>query len=162
VRGVEPRPTEKIESLRRACRRISPLREDYAKRPIRDGFGWSSSLSGCAFERLYLVVFRSVLRPEADLGLLHEHDERAHQEAIRSGGLLRYFKGEADERGQCVSFCLWESRGQAIGAAGAASHRSAAAISGQMYESYELERYWLKKVATAGGEGVDFEPIGAA
>jgi hypothetical protein len=28
-----------------------------------------------------------------------------------------------------------------------------------MYESYVLERYWLKKVATAGGEGLIFEPI---
>jgi hypothetical protein len=162
VRGVAPRPMES-ELLHRACRRISPVCADYAARPIQEGFSWSSSLAGCAFDRLYLVVFRSVRRPEADLELLREHDDRAYEMARQSGGLLRYFKGEADERRECVSFCLWQSREQAIEAAGAASHRSAAAITALMYESYELERYWLKKVSSAErGEGLDFEPIGPA
>jgi hypothetical protein len=158
VRDVAARPTE-IELVRRACLGISPVCPDYTARPIRDGFSWSSSLAGCAFDRLYLVVFRSVRRADADLELLLEHDERAHEMARRSGGLLRYFKGEANERGECVSFCLWETREQAVGAAGAASHRSAAAISALMYESYVLERYWLKKPATAMGERLVFEPI---
>jgi hypothetical protein len=162
VRGVAPRPTE-IELLHRACRRISPVCQDYAARPIQEGLSWSSSLAGCAFERLYLVVFRSVRRPEADLELLRQHDECAYEVARQLGGLLRYFKGEADERGGCVSFCVWQSRAQAIEAADDASHRSAAAITALMYESYELERYWLKKVSSAErGEGLDFEPIGPA
>ena len=158
MRGVAPRPTE-IELLHRACRRISPVCADYAARPIEEGFSWSSSLAGCAFERFYLVVFRSVRRPKADLDLLREHDERAYAEALESGGLLRYFKGDANERRACLSFCLWQSREQAIEAAGAASHRSAARISAQMYESYMLDRFWLKKIDTARGEGLIFEPI---
>jgi len=146
--------------LHRACQQISPIYPDYATRPIQDGFSWSSSLAGCAFDRLYLVVFRSVRRPTADLDLLREHDDRAYQNALESGGLLRYFKGDANERRECLSFCLWETRGQAIEAAGAASHQSAADISVRMYESYVLERYWLKKVVTArGGERLIFEPI---
>lgn len=153
MRGVE------IELVRGACQGISPIRPDYATRPIRDGFSWSSSLAGCAFDRLYLVVFRSVRRADADLELLREHDERAHEMARRSGGLLRYFKGEANERGECVSFCLWETRDQAVEAAGAPAHRSAATISARMYESYVLERYWLEKAATARGDGLVFEPI---
>jgi hypothetical protein len=140
-------------TLHRACRRISPIYPDYATRPIQEGFSWSSSLLGCPFERLYLVVFRSVRRPEADLELLREHDARAYAEALESGGLLRYFKGEANERGECLSFCLWEGRERAIEAAGAPSHRSAARISAQMYESYVLDRYWLKKTDTTGGRG---------
>jgi hypothetical protein len=72
---------------------------------------------------------------------------------------LRYFKGEANEQRACLSFCLWETRRQAIEAAGAASHRSAAEISVGMYESYALERYWLKKVLTERGESIIFEPI---
>jgi len=44
-------------------------------------------------------------------------------------------------------------------AAGAASHRSTAAISALMYESYVLDRYWLKKVVTMQGEKLIFEPI---
>jgi hypothetical protein len=31
-----------------------------------------------------------------------------------------------------------------------------------MYESYVLDRYWLKKVVTARGERLVFEPIQAA
>jgi hypothetical protein len=42
---------------------------------------------------------------------------------------------------------------------GAASHQSAAEISVLMYESYVLERYWLKKVVSARGERLIFESI---
>jgi hypothetical protein len=100
-----------------------------------------------------------VRRPGADLDLLREHDDRAYEKAIESGGLLRYFKGEANELGECLSFCLWETRGQAIEAAGAASHKSAAEITVRMYESYVLERYWLKKVVSMRGERLIFELI---
>jgi hypothetical protein len=159
VRGMAPQAKEKIEVVHRACQQICPIYPDYATRPIQDGFSWSSSLASCAFERLYLVVFRSVRRPSADLDLLREHDDRAYEQALESGGLLRYFKGEANERGECLSFCLWETRRQAIEAAGASSHRSAADISVRTYESYVLDRYWLKKVLTAWEERLIFEPI---
>jgi hypothetical protein len=140
--------------LYESCLQISPRHPDYATMPIRDGFDWSS-LSGCAFDQLYLVVFRSVWRPDADLVLLREHDDSAYEEALESGGLLRYFKGHANEQGECLSFCLWEARAQARKAAGAASHRSASDITAQMYRSYDVNRYWLKK---AGGRLV-FERI---
>jgi hypothetical protein len=159
VRGMAPQAKEKIEVVHRACQQICPIYPDYATRPVQDGFSWSSSLASCAFERLYLVVFRSVRRPSADLDLLREHDDRAYEKALESGGLLRYFKGEANEERECLSFCLWETRRQAIEAAGASSHRSAAEISVRMYESYVLDRYWLKKVLTAWEERLIFEPI---
>jgi hypothetical protein len=162
VRGMAPQAKEKTEVVHRACQQISPIYPDYATRPVQDGFSWASSLAGCAFERLYLVVFRSVRRPSVDLELLREHDDRAYAEALESGGLLRYFKGEANELGECLSFCLWETREQAIEAVGAASHQAAAEISVLMYESYMLERYWLKKVVSARGERLIFEPIQSA
>ena len=130
--------------LYEACQQISPRHEDYAILPIEDAFDWSS-LSFCDFEQLYLVVFRSLRRPEVDLDLLLEHDDRAYEEALASGGLLRYFKGQANERGDCLSFCLWETGEQARKAAASASHRTAASITPQTYLSYTLERYWLKK-----------------
>src|SRR5215213_2280354 len=105
-----------------ACQQISPRHEDYAILPIEDAFDWSS-LSFSDFEQLYLVVFRSLRRPEVDLDLLLEHDDRAYEEALASGGLLRYFKGQANERGDCLSFCLWETGEQARKAAASASHR---------------------------------------
>src|ERR687889_1641193 len=144
-------PLDLTADLYGACQQISPTNPDYAILPIEDGFDWSS-LSCCLFDRLYLVVFRSVWQPEADLDLLREHDDRAFEEALESGGLLRYFKGEANEQRECLSFCLWETREQAIEAAGAAAHQSAAEISVRMYESYELDRYWLKKVVTTREE----------
>src|SRR5829696_2340961 len=150
---------EKIEVVHRVCQQISPIYPDYATRPVQDGFSWSSSLLGCTFERLYLVVFRSVRRPSADLELLREHDDRAYEKALESGGLLRYFKGEANEQRECLSFCLWETRRQAIEAAGAASHQSAAEISVRMYESYVLDRYWLRRVVSVREERLIFEPI---
>ena len=140
--------------LYEACQQISPRHPDYATLPIEDAFDWSS-LSRCLFERLYLVVFRSLLRPEADLDLLREHDDRAYEEALVSGGLLRYFKGHANEWGECLSFCLWETREQARQAADAASHRSAVGTTAQMYLSYSLERYWIQK----SREELVFEPI---
>jgi hypothetical protein len=140
--------------LYEACQQISPTHPDYATLPIEDGFDWSS-LSRCPLDSLYLIVFRSLRRPEADLDLLREHDDRAYEEALISGGLLHYFKGQANERGECLSFCLWETREQARKAADAASHRSAAGISAQMYSSYILDRYWLKKAE----ENLVFEPI---
>jgi hypothetical protein len=159
VWGMAAQAKEKTEVVHRACQQICPIYPDYAARPVQDGFSWSSSLLGCAFERLYLVVFRSVRRPSADLDLLREHDDRAYEDALESGGLLRYFKGEANELGECLSFCLWERREQAIEAAGAAAHQSAAEITVRMYESYELDRYWLKKVVSARGERLIFESI---
>jgi hypothetical protein len=140
--------------LHESCLQISPKHLDYATLPIQAGFDWSP-LSGCAFDELYLVVFRSVRRPDADLVLLREHDDRAYEEALRSGGLLEYFKGHANDRGECLSFCLWETRDQARKAAKATSHNSAAGITAQMYLSYMLDRYWLKKA----GENLIFEPI---
>ena len=140
--------------LYEACQRISPRHPYYVTQPIEDGFDWSS-LSCCFFERLYLVVFPSVWQPEADLDLLREYDDRAFEEALVSGGLLRYFKGHANELGECLSFCLWETREQAREAAGAPSHRSAAAVSAQMYLSYSLDRYWIEKVR----EKLVFEPM---
>jgi hypothetical protein len=140
--------------LYESCLQISPRHSDYATLSIQDGFDWSS-LSSCSFDRLYLVVFRSVRRPDADLALLREHDDRAYDEALVSGGLLNYFKGHANEWGECLSFCLWETREQARKAAAAASHASAADITACMYLSYILDRYWLKKV----GKDVAFERI---
>ena len=128
-----------------ACRQLSPVNPDYANLPIEEGFNWSSCLGEACFDRLYVVVFRSVRRAAADPDLLREYDDWAYADAERAGGLLFYFKGLVNERGECLSFCLWESREQARGAAGAASHREASRITAQMYESYTLERYHLIK-----------------
>lgn len=143
--------------LLEACQQISPKHPNYANLPIEVGFDWDDCISGASFDRLYLVVFRSVRRATADLDLLKEYDDRAYEEAVRAGGLLRYFKGEMNERRECLSFCLWESRDQARAAAGSSSHGKAAEITARMYESYRLYRYDLIKLA--GGDLL-FQPLG--
>jgi hypothetical protein len=141
--------------LYEACQRLCPIDPAYANLPIEEGFNWSSCLGDARFEGLYLVVFRSVRRAAADLALLTEHDDQAYAAALEAGGLLRYFKGEVNGRRECLSFCLWESREQAVAASGSASHRRAAQLSAEMYLSYVLERYDLVK---KGGRLV-FRPL---
>lgn len=130
--------------LKEACENIFPLSPYYTSEPIDVGFDWSP-LGSVPFERLYLVVFRSVRRADADIELLREHDDRAYEEALRSGGLLLYFKGVLNERRECLSFCLWETREQAVRASAGARHGKAAEISTLTYEAYDLERYDLLK-----------------
>jgi hypothetical protein len=137
--------------LYEACQQLSPIHPNYATSPIQEGFNWSSSLGDAHFERLYVVVFRSVLRATADLELLYEHDELAHAEAIEAGGLLFYFRGVINERRESLSFCLWENGEQARRASGGSSHRAAMGIVIEMYESYSLERYDLVKVGGTKG-----------
>jgi len=139
--------------LHEACQRVFPIHPNYAVLPIQTGFDWSA-LSGCSFDGLYLVVFRSMRRMTADLDLLREYDDRAYEEAVGSGGLLHYFKGDADEQNQCLSFCLWESREDARRAAGGKMHGEAARITTEMYESYLLERYEL-----TSGEDIEAELV---
>jgi hypothetical protein len=126
--------------LPEAAQRISPVRPDYQTLPIERGFDWPV-MAGHDFDQLYLVVFRSVRLPDADLDLLRWFDDLAYAEALRSGGLLRYFKGDADARRRCLSFCLWESREAALRASGGKKHEQAASITARMYVSYDLERY---------------------
>ena len=131
--------------LRDAFSQPIPVHPEYATLPIQDGFDWTRYFRSIPDVMLYLVVFRSVRRPSADLGVLKELDDRAYAEALGSGGLLHYFKGEANERRECLSYCLWESSRHALEAVGGPSHRAAAEIWRAMYESYELERYHLER-----------------
>lgn len=99
------------------------------------------------------MVFRPLRREGADLDLLRERDRLAHEEALGSGGLLRYFEGEASERRGCLLFCLLETRENAERAAGGAAHSGAARMSAQPYERYDLT-----KCADAG-RSVVFEKL---
>jgi hypothetical protein len=151
-------PDHRTAGILQAYREPSPIHPEHATLPIQEGFNWSSWLGDTRFERLYLVVFRSVLRVTADQELMREHDERAHAEALEAGGLLYYFRGVMNERRECLSFCLWESREQARRASGSPLHRAAMEIAAEMYESYRLERYDLVKVGGTKGS-FDFRPL---
>jgi heme-degrading monooxygenase HmoA len=134
-----------LQRTREAFQRLTPIRDDYATRPIWEGFDWSRCAAEADVDEVYLVVFRSVRREDADLDRLVAYDDHAHAEAAEASGFLHYFKGQATEGRECLSFCLWESPEQGKAAARGSAHSEAAALVDEAYESYELERYLLKK-----------------
>ena len=74
------------------------------------------------------------------------------------GGLLRYFKGEANERRECLSFCLWDSRAEARAAAGRPAHIEAAALTHEAYAEYTLEFLRVRRLEAGT---FSFEPYDA-
>ena len=134
---------------------LRPIREDYAIAPILESFNWAECLASADGADWYMVAFRSVRNQHADDRLLYELDARAHEEAISHTGLVHYFGGELDAERRCLSFCVWEDRERAAGAAALPKHRDAIGAAVTMYESYVLERYRI----TASGGTVAIEEI---
>lgn len=124
---------------------LMPTSPDYARLPILDGFSWTEQLSSIDSGRWYLVVFRSVCRPDADMALLIAADDLAFEDALRQPGFLHYFKGTPNARGECLSFCLWTDQAAAQHAGRQPAHQAAMQLVADMYVSYVLERYRIGK-----------------
>lgn len=90
---------------------FKPIRDDYATAEYLDSFNFDavfeflrdlSDAESYEWKRqeFYVVVFRSILRADADLEHLHDLDAYSHTEATTSGGLLKYWFGtkNADRR----------------------------------------------------------------
>ena len=139
--------------------RLAPVSDDYATLPVARAFNWET----CANESLegewYLVAFRSVQRVDADQERLHRMDDAAHAEAAVAPGFVHYFKGPANSRRECLSFCLWDSRREAREAAGRPAHASAVMVIGSTYERYTLE--FIRVTKRAGERRFSFEPYDA-
>jgi hypothetical protein len=135
--------------------RLVPISDDYATLPVGSAFSWSAIAAPDQSGEWYLVAFRSTLRPGADLSQLLHLDDLAHHEASRAPGFVHYFKGPLNERGECLSFCLWDSRRQARSASGRPDHARAAAIVHETYDSYTLEFQRVRK--RRGAPGFEFE-----
>jgi hypothetical protein len=139
------KPTETTALVADAVRHISPQLADYALAPIAEGFDWQHCLNSVPDGTWYLVVFRSLRKETADLEMLTEFDDRAFEEASLRPGLLHYFRGQLNERRECLSFCLWETQEQARVASALPLHQAAVGVVNEMYHSYRLERYWVSK-----------------
>lgn len=135
-----------LEDVRAAAADLSPVRADYPVLPIERGFNWAECLDGIELPPLYLVVFRSVRREDADLEMLRAFDDRAFEDARLAPGFLYYYKGQVTPARECLSFCLWATRDEARAASDRPEHVAAARLVARMYESYELERYTLANV----------------
>jgi hypothetical protein len=138
---------------------LTPTVENYANLPIADAFRWSDCAPGVPRGEWYLVAFRSIAKPEADLSKLEAYDDWAHAEASTAPGFVHYFKGPLASDGSCMSFCLWNSRAEARAAAGRPAHLDAVQLIGETYAEYRLEFYRLRK-ANARGR-LEFAPYDA-
>ena len=139
---------------------IRPVADDVARLPIGSAFDWSAITSEAEDGEWYVVTFRSVRRPGADEARLTTLDDLAHAEAARAPGFIHYFKGPTNERGECLSFCIWQSRQAARASAGGPQHVIAAAVAREMYETYRLD--FVRLIKRAGTRDFAFEPFDPA
>lgn len=135
--------------------RLAPVSDQYATLPIADAFTWDACLPEVPPGEWYMVAFRSTRRAGADEGRLMAYDDWAHTEAMEAPGFVHYFKGPANERGECMSFCLWTSRAEARAASGRPAHVEAAALTFESYAQYRLEFHRVRRII---GGGFTFEP----
>lgn len=135
---------------------LVPTADDYARLPVAQALTWGECAANIAPGEWYLVVFRSILRADADKDRLQAYDDFAHADAEQADGFLHYFKGPLAADGSCLSFCLWNSRAEARAAAGRPAHREAVAIIGETYEAYTLEFARVRKRDISAS--LEFEP----
>jgi heme-degrading monooxygenase HmoA len=124
---------------------LTPIHDDYATLPIAQGFTWESCFQPNHVGELYLVVFRSILKPTYDVNALNQADERALVEASSAPGFVHYFCGTPTATGLCLSLCLWNSREQARAAAKLPAHQMAVALVRESYQFYRVETYRVIK-----------------
>ncbi len=86
--------------LAKALTTMKPTREDYATAPYDKAFNWASIMAVLQTlveeeryewkeESFYVVVFKSRVPPTTDKTHLGRLDEKSHEEAMGSGGLLK-------------------------------------------------------------------------
>lgn len=102
--------------LAKALTVLKPTRDDYATAPYAESFNWQEVVdllpkfpdaNGYPWQRqeFYVVVFRSRLRPDANVQLLQVLDIHSHREATASGGLLKYWFGNRNENNENLATC---------------------------------------------------------
>lgn len=98
---------------------LKPIREDYATAPYMESFNWPEVFAllrnlcrkaGLEWQQreFYVVIFRSKLQENIDRARLGLLDQKSHQEACASGGLLKYWFGSPDEESRNLATCEWK------------------------------------------------------
>ena len=99
-----------------ALTQFKPTRADYATAPYMSSFNWAIVFgflrafcvqAGIEWKQheFHLVIFRSQLRAGADRVRLGELDQKSHEEACASGGLLHYWFGSPNEEMRNLATC---------------------------------------------------------
>ena len=100
----------------KALTQLAPTTEEYATTPYLDAFNWHTIhqylKSLIESERyqwenqfFYIVVFKSQVPPTTDRSKLGELDRKSHAEAMKSGGLLKYWFGIPNAEGRNLATC---------------------------------------------------------
>ncbi|KAL8819502.1 MAG: hypothetical protein Q9191_007722 [Dirinaria sp. TL-2023a] len=140
--------------LARALQVLRPTCENYATASYRDCFNWGEvvqnlkdllSVDGHVWNKrsFYLVAFRSQVKAETDRSYLGALDSSAHAEAMKSGGLLKYWFGTPDNDRRNLATCVWDTREDAARAGGGQAHREAAKKTEKLYSEWRMERLRL-------------------
>lgn len=96
---------------------LKPIRTDYATGPYLQIFNWSDVFSllrllckssGLQWRRteFYVVIFRSKLNEDVDRDRLGLLDQKSHEEACASGGLLKYWFGSPNIERRNLATCM--------------------------------------------------------
>ena len=143
---------------------VQPTGVDFATRHITEALTWRDfAYDAKDFSAGYLVAFRSILKEGLDdnaMQKIQTYDSAAEYEAMKQPGFIGYFKGPLNvETRENLSLCIWRSREDARNASNQPAHRKATAIVNDMYESWDLERWELKKQLISDGPWIRFEQL---
>jgi len=102
---------------------FQPTRDDYATAEYTESFNFQEVIEALRSlakaeeykwnaTDFYVVSFRSQLTPDADPERLFELDAFSHQEAMASGGLLKYWYGVKNQNRRNLATCTLLSRSE--------------------------------------------------
>jgi hypothetical protein len=139
----------------------------YATESYDKSFNWDTALENIrrlsrernhtwTAQRFYAVTFRSRVPLSTDRSRLSLLDFKAHQEAVTSGGLLKYWFGSPDAVGRNLATCIWRNPTDAKKGGTGPWHRQAMTETRHLYQEWRFER-WAFTI-TDDAEGWSIQP----
>jgi hypothetical protein len=100
---------------------LRPIRQDYATASYELSFNWDEVFGivrrlaaavgiNWSCREFYTVIFRSMLKKDCDGSQLTDLDSHSHEEAVVSGGLLKYWFGTCNEDRRNLATCTYWAR----------------------------------------------------
>ena len=145
-----------------ALTKMDAVTPEYATTPYAEAFNWnelfSINLSALVKQQhdmleptwpngttksYYVVQFRSTLKEDADRDLLGLLDQKSHEEATTSGGLLKYWFGSPNANRQNLATCIWRCEQDAIEGGKGPWHKQARQSARVLYDRISFARLWL-------------------
>ncbi|KIP11615.1 hypothetical protein PHLGIDRAFT_457821 [Phlebiopsis gigantea 11061_1 CR5-6] len=136
-------------ALHKALHQFRPVTDEHAQMPYAEVFNWGELLLPLDMEHEWYAVACHSTCENGDLGgPSYDLDEKTHSEALRSGGLILYWRGISNPAtGTNLTTCIWQSRAHAITANSGPHHIRALRQAVTSCEKFELHRYRLRKLS---------------